>query len=63
MCDVNWSGSVYVDCDVEVAPWEEVPNFFDGCEVNIEEGTEVYVAYHNDEVFYRGCSCHFSDSQ
>jgi len=63
LCVVDWSGTVYVDCDVEVAPWEETPNFFDECDVSIEEGAKVYVGYHNDELFYNGCSCHFSDSQ
>jgi hypothetical protein len=60
VCSDNWSGTVYVDCDVQVADWQDTPNFFDGCDLKIEDGTTVYVAYHNDEAYYQGCSCHYS---
>lgn len=61
VCDVDWNGTVYVDCDVEVAEWDEKPFFFEGCDVNITEDAVIYVAYHNDEAYYNGCSCHFID--
>jgi hypothetical protein len=65
VCDDQWSGTVYVDCDVEVREYEvvdeEEANFFVGCDLQIEEGTVVYVAFHNDEVYYKGCSCHTNE--
>ncbi len=61
LCDDHWSGIVYVDCDVQVAAWEESPTFFDDCDLEIEPNTVVYVAYHNDEAYYKGCSCHTSE--
>lgn len=63
LCDADWSGTVYVDCDATVPEWdrEEQPTFFEGCNLNIEERTVVYVAYHNDEAYYNGCSCHFEE--
>lgn len=63
LCDAHWSGAVYVDCDVQVPEWdrEGEPTFFDGCDLDIEENTIVYVAYHNDEAYYQGCSCHISE--
>jgi len=65
LCDDQWSGTIYVDCDVSVPEWqpdeEGEANFFTGCNLEIEEGTVVYVAYHNDEAYFKGCSCHTSD--
>lgn len=62
LCDDVWSGTVYVDCDVEVPVYEvvseEEADFFEGCDLEIAAGTVVYVAYHNDEAYYKGCSCH-----
>jgi hypothetical protein len=63
LCDAEWEGQVYVDCDVEVAPWDENPFFFDGCDLDIAPNTVVYVAYHNDTAYYQGCSCHFTDGE
>lgn len=59
LCNDAWHGVVYVDCDVQVAAWEETPTFFDGCDLVIEPGTVVYVAAHNDAAYYKGCSCHY----
>ena len=61
LCDGRWSGTVYVDCDVSVAPWGENPTFLDDCNLDIEPGTVVYVAKHNNEAFYKGCSCHYTE--
>lgn len=63
LCDAEWSGTVYVDCDVTVPEWdpEQAPTFFEGCDLTIEDNTVVYVAYHNDEAYYTGCSCHFEE--
>lgn len=63
LCDVHWSGTIYIDCDVSVPAWDrdEKPTFFEGCNLNIEDNTVVYVAYHNDEAYYTGCSCHLEE--
>lgn len=62
VCNADWSGTVYVGCDAEVAEAEldadANPLFFEGCNLNIEPNTVVYVAAHNNEAFYKGCSCH-----
>ena len=58
LCNDNWSGEVYVTCDVQVYPWVEEPNFLQDCILNIEPQTVVYVAYHNNTAYYNGCSCH-----
>jgi hypothetical protein len=62
LCNDNWSGIVYVGCDVIVGKSEmdadENPLFLEGCNLNITSGTVVYVAAHNDAAYYKGCSCH-----
>ena len=62
ICNDDWSGVVYVTCDAQVAEAaldaDENPLFFEGCELNIEPNTIVYVAAHNDGAYYKGCSCH-----
>lgn len=58
LCNGNWKGMVYVACDVRVAKWEKDTLFLKGCDLSIEPGTVVYVAYHNDAAYYNGCSCH-----
>lgn len=62
VCNVDWSGTVYVGCDAQVAEAEldaeANPLFFKGCNLKIAPNTVVYVAAHNNEVFYKGCSCH-----
>jgi hypothetical protein len=62
LCNDNWSGTVYVSCEVEVAEAEAGPEanplFFKDCNLDIEPGTIVYVAAHNDAAYYKGCSCH-----
>jgi hypothetical protein len=58
LCEGDWSGIVYVTCDVEVRPWEERPTFLEGCDLSIAPDTVVYVADHNDAAYYNGCSCH-----
>jgi hypothetical protein len=63
LCEGNWRGVVFVDCDIQVAEWEEVPNFLDGCGLQIEEGTVIYVAAHNNQAYYKGCSCHYTNEQ
>lgn len=62
LCSDKWSGEVYVSCAVQVSPWEEKPTFLDGCSLSIEPGTVVYVAHHNDEAYYNGCSCHYTET-
>jgi len=58
LCDGAWSGTVYVTCDVQVLPWEELPTFLKDCDLEIAPDTVVYVAYHGDAPYYNGCSCH-----
>jgi hypothetical protein len=58
LCSGRWQGTVYVACDVQVLPWSEHPTFLKDCDLSIEPGTVVYVAYHNDAPYYNGCSCH-----
>ena len=58
LCQGNWSGTVYVGCDLQIAAWEEEADFLKGCNLTIEPGTVVYVAAHNYEPYYKGCSCH-----
>jgi hypothetical protein len=58
LCDGAWSGTVYVTCDVQVLPWEELPTFLEDCDLEIAPDTVVYVAYHGDAPYYNGCSCH-----
>jgi hypothetical protein len=62
LCNDLWRGEVYVGCDVQVAAWEEEPLFLKGCELTIEPGTVVYVAAHNNEAYYKGCSCHTGEA-
>jgi hypothetical protein len=58
LCNDDWHGTIYVGCDVQVAQWEEHPTFLQYCNLNIQPGTIVYVADHNDAAYYKGCSCH-----
>ena len=62
LCNDDWSGTVYVNCDVQVAEAEldadANPLFLKGCNLNIAPNTVVYVAAHNDAAYYKGCSCH-----
>jgi hypothetical protein len=58
LCGGAWSGTVYVTCDVQVLPWEELPTFLKDCDLEIAPDTVVYVAYHGDAPYYNGCSCH-----
>ncbi len=62
LCNDTWSGTVYVTCNVQVYPWAETPTFLQNCNLNVEPGTVVYVAYHNDTAYYKGCSCHTGQS-
>ena len=58
LCQGNWSGTVYVGCDLQIAAWEEEADFLKGCNLMIEPGTVVYVAAHDNEPYYKGCSFH-----
>jgi hypothetical protein len=58
LCNDTWRGTVYVGCDVRVFEWKEKPLFLKDCDLHIEPGTVVYVAAHNNEAYYNGCSCH-----
>jgi hypothetical protein len=58
LCEGDWSGTVYVGCDIQIAAWVEEADFLEDCDLEIEPGTVVYVAAHDDEPYYKGCSCH-----
>lgn len=66
LCNDDWSGAVYVSCDAQVAEAEldaeANPLFLQGCNLNIEPNTVVYVAAHNDAAYYKGCSCHTGEA-
>ena len=66
LCNDDWSGRIYVSCDVQVAESEldadSNPLFLKGCNLNIAPNTIVYVAAHNDAAFYKGCSCHTGEA-
>ena len=58
VCSDTWEGTIYVGCDIQIAAWEETPDFFVDCPLTIKPKTKVYVAAHNDSAYYKGCSCH-----
>jgi len=58
VCNDNWSGTVYVTCDIQIAAWETDAFFFQGCDFEVDEGTVVYVEAHNNKEYNKGCSCH-----
>ncbi len=59
ICNDTWEGTVYVACDVQVAKWEDKPNFLDKCNLQIDPDAVVYVAAHNNAPYYKGCGeCH-----
>ena len=58
LCSGSWSGTVYVPSQIQIYAWEDNPNFLENCDLSIKPGTVVYVAAHNDEPYYQGCSCH-----
>jgi hypothetical protein len=62
LCNDSWSGTVYIGCEAQVAEAaiddQDNPLFLKGCNLQIESGTIVYVAAHNDAAYYKGCSCH-----
>jgi hypothetical protein len=62
LCNDHWEGTIYVGCNVQVMKWEETPLFLKDCDFSIEPGTVVYVAYHNDAAYYKGCSCHTGET-
>lgn len=65
LCNDEWRGTIYVSCASQVAESvlddEENPLFFQGCNLDIEPNTIVYVEAHNDTAYYKGCSCHTGD--
>ena len=61
LCDGSWEGTIFVPCEIQIYKWEEHPTFLENCDLTIKPGTVVYVAAHNDEPYYQGCSCHIGD--
>ncbi len=62
LCNNHLSGKVYITCDLEIVAWDTAPNFLDGCDFQVEPGSEITVASHNNAVYYKGCgSCHISN--
>jgi hypothetical protein len=58
LCNAEWTGTVYVACDIEILEWLESPGFLEACPFEVKPGSTVYVAAHNDTAYYKGCSCH-----
>ena len=58
LCNGTWEGTIYVTCSVQVYAWVDKPLFLKDCNLSIIPDTVVYVAYHNDTAYYKGCSCH-----
>jgi hypothetical protein len=58
LCNDTWSGTIYVACNVQVYAWVDKPLFLKNCNLSIAPDTVVYVAYHNNTAYYKGCSCH-----
>ena len=58
ICQDSWQGIIYVACEIQIAEWQEAPEFFKECPLTIEPETIIYVAAHNDTAYYKGCSCH-----
>lgn len=52
-CYSQWSGTIYVACDVQIIEWQEDLTFLKDCSLSIEPGTIVYVAAHNDVPYYK----------
>jgi len=64
LCNAHLAGKVYIACDIQIAAWQDAPNFLDGCDFMVEEGSEITVAAHNNAVYFKGCgSCHASEGQ
>ena len=61
LCNDSWQGTVYVPCEIQILEWDENPTFLEECNLSIEPGTVVYVAAHNDDPYYQGCSCHIGE--
>lgn len=62
LCNDTWRGTVYVSCDVRVPEWYDTPTFLKDCRLEVEPGTVVYVAAHNNTAYYNGCSCHTGET-
>jgi hypothetical protein len=62
LCNDTWSGTVYVTCNVQVYDWVDKPTFLKDCALSIAPDTVVYVAYHNNAAYYKGCSCHTDEN-
>jgi hypothetical protein len=58
LCNDTWSGTVYVTCDLRVPAWEEESLFFQDCDLEIDEGTIIYVEAHGNQPYAKGCTCH-----
>jgi len=41
LCNDAWQGVVYVDCDVQIAAWDESPTFLNDCDLEIAPDTVV----------------------
>ncbi|MFN2112938.1 MAG: hypothetical protein ACK2TT_07450 [Anaerolineales bacterium] len=58
LCNNSLSGVVYITCDIQIPAWEEESTFLKDCDLEIAEGTVIYVDAHGDQPYYEGCSCH-----
>lgn len=58
LCNDTWTGTLYVTCDLSIPAWEEESLFFQDCDLEIREGTIIYVEAHGNQPYFQGCSCH-----
>ena len=58
VCNDSWSGVIYFTCDIQIPAWEEEALFLQECNLDVEEGTIVYVEAHGNQPYFKGCSCH-----
>jgi hypothetical protein len=58
VCNDTWRGTVYVTCNIQIPAWEKDAFFFQDCDLDIEEGTVVYVEAHRNKPYKKGCTCH-----
>lgn len=64
VCNNHLNGKVYIACDIQIPQWQDKPNFLDGCDFDVSPDAVVYVAAHNNAIYYQGCDfCHKSHSE
>jgi hypothetical protein len=58
LCNAYLRGIVYIEPEIKIAAWDELPNFLKECDFQVAEGSIILVGDHNNTPYYNGCSCH-----